>query len=124
MVTADPIATNPDHYRLVWENEFVRVLDYTDEPGQSTRPHDHPNTVMVTLSDFSRELRQGDSRRHVELTSGQALWLPAQTHSGANVGSTPTHTLLIELKGAAAAAAAAAGASAGELGPTNPGPPR
>jgi beta-alanine degradation protein BauB len=38
----DPVTTNPDHYRVLFENEHVRVLDYTDDPGDQTTPHEHP----------------------------------------------------------------------------------
>ncbi|MFJ6429084.1 cupin domain-containing protein [Microbacterium maritypicum] len=102
MITDDPTLTDPDHYRTLWENEHVRVLDYTDEPGDKTTPHDHPNSVLVTLSDFSRRLSLGDRTFDTVLAAGQAVWLPAQRHSGENTGTTPTHTILIELKGDAA----------------------
>lgn len=102
MVTDDPTVTNPDHYRVLWENDFVRVLEYTDEPGDRTTPHDHPNSVMVTLSSFSRKLSAGGRVFETKLFSGQAVWIPAQRHSGENTGDTATHTILIELKGAAA----------------------
>ena len=102
MITDDPVATNPDHYRTLWENEHVRVLEYTDSPGDRTTPHEHPNTVMVTLTDFDRRLSSGDQSRDVTLAAGSAVWLPAQTHSGKNIGATPTHTILIELKRSAA----------------------
>jgi len=102
MVTDDPTLTNPDHYRTLWENDFVRVLDYTDEPGDRTTPHDHPNSVMVSLSDFSRRLSAGERVFDTALTTGQVVWLAAQRHSGENTGTTPTHTILIELKGDAA----------------------
>lgn len=104
MVEEDPVTTNPEHYRTIFENEHVRVLDYTDEPGQSTSPHVHPNSVMVTLTDFRRRLNVGERVRDVDLVAQQVLWLPAQRHSGANIGVTPTHTILIELKGEAAGA--------------------
>jgi beta-alanine degradation protein BauB len=32
----DPVESNPDHYRVVMENERVRVLDYRDRPGDRT----------------------------------------------------------------------------------------
>ncbi|CAN7209699.1 cytoplasmic protein [Microbacterium foliorum] len=112
MITDDPTLTNPDHYRTLWENEFVRVLEYTDEPGDQTTPHDHPNSVMVTLSDFSRRLSAGECTFDTSLPSGQAVWIPAQRHSGENTGTTPTHTILVELKGDAAGEA-----DAGTLGP-------
>src|SRR3982750_3387815 len=102
MADDDPTVTNPDHYRTLWENDFVRVLDYTDLPGESTTPHGHPNTVMVTLTDFRRRLSSGGAERDVELAAGLAVWLPAQEHFGENIGEAPTHTILIELKGAAA----------------------
>jgi hypothetical protein len=102
MVTDDPVLTNPEFYHLLWENEFVRVLEYSDEAGDRTTPHEHPNTAMVTLSSFSRTLSTGGRRFDVELPAGQAVWLPAQRHTGENIGDTPTHTILVELKGAAA----------------------
>ncbi|GEB94914.1 cupin domain-containing protein [Microbacterium lacticum] len=112
MITDDPTLTNPDHYRTLWENEFVRVLEYTDEPGDSTTPHDHPNTVMVTLSSFSRRLSAGERTFDTQLPAGKAVWIAAQRHSGRNTGDTPTHTILVELKGVSAG-----DAGSGALGP-------
>jgi beta-alanine degradation protein BauB len=99
---SDPVISNPEHYRLLWENELVRVLEYTDVPGDATTPHSHPNSVMVTLSSFRRTLSSEGRTRDVELSAGQAVWLAAQEHAGTNIGDTPTHTIFIELKGAAA----------------------
>lgn len=94
----DPTTTNPDLYKIVFENERVRVLEYQDAPGDRTTPHSHPDSVMVTLSDFDRRLSVGDQQREVSLNSGVATWLPAQTHSGENIGTTATHTIFVELK--------------------------
>ena len=99
MVDEDPVTSNPAHYRTIFENEFVRVLDYSDEPGESTTPHVHPNSVMVTLTDFQRRLSTDAGERDVSLPANRAVWLPAQRHAGENIGTTPTHTILIELKG-------------------------
>ena len=98
----DPVVTNPEHYRPVFENERVRVLEYRDVPGTVTTPHDHPDSVMVTLSGFRRRLVADGRERDVELAPGQALWLGAQRHHGENTGDTATHVLLIELKDGAA----------------------
>lgn len=94
----DPVVTNPALYRVVFENERVRVLEYRDVPGDRTTPHGHPDSVMVTLSSFSRRLTSGDREVEVELPAFQARWLDAQEHSGTNIGSTPTHTIFVELK--------------------------
>ncbi|MGY1754623.1 cupin domain-containing protein [Blastococcus sp. SYSU D01042] len=103
-MSTDPVATDPEHYRVVFENERVRVLEYTDAPGDRTAEHEHPDSVMVTLSSFRRRLRAGGAHRDVELTPGMAGWLPAQRHSGENIGDTPSHAVFVELKEGAPAA--------------------
>ena len=96
---ADPTQTDPDKYKVVFENDRVRVLEYRDEPGERTSPHDHPDSVMVTLSSFNRRLiGEGGESRDVTLERGMVRWLDAQTHSGENIGTTPTHVLFVELK--------------------------
>jgi len=97
----DPVATNPELYRVLFENERVRVLEYRDRPGEKTVPHSHPDSVMVTLSSFRRRLSTHGREVDVELPSGLARWLPAQSHSGENTGDTETHTIFVELKGPA-----------------------
>ena len=94
----DPTISNPDLYKVILENERVRVLEYADRPGDRTTPHDHPDSVMITLSDFDRRLILGDQSRDVSLAAHQAMWLPAQTHAGENVGNSNTHTFFVELK--------------------------
>ncbi len=102
MIAEDPVTSNPEHYRTIFENEHVRVLHYIDKPGERTTPHVHPNSVMVTLTDFHRRLSTAAGDRDIELAANHVFWLPAQRHAGENIGTTPTHTVLIELKGAAA----------------------
>ncbi len=94
----DPIVTDPDKYKVVFENDRVRVLEYRDEPGAQTSAHDHPDSVMVTLSSFRRKLIDGEQSRDVELGPGEIRWLDAQSHSGENIGDTPTHVVFVELK--------------------------
>lgn len=94
----DPTVSNSDLYKVVLENDRVRVLEYADQPGDRTTPHDHPDSVMITLSTFDRRLILGDQSRDVSLTEYQAMWLPAQTHAGENIGSSNTHTFFVELK--------------------------
>jgi hypothetical protein len=63
---------------VIFENERVRVLEYRDEPGQSTSPHVHPDSVMVTLSGFDRRLVGGSGEsREVRLEPGEVRWLSA-----------------------------------------------
>lgn len=96
---ADPTSTDPDKYKVIFENDRVRVLEYRDEPGQRTQPHEHPESVMYTLSSFERRLiGENGEGRDVELAAGEVRWLDAQVHSGENIGESPTHVLFVELK--------------------------
>ena len=112
-MTLDPVATNPTHYKVIFENDHVRVLEYTDQPGDRTTPHEHPNSVMVTLSSFRRRLYAGDAERDVDISAEKASWLPAQQHAGHNIGDTQTHVIFVELKDSAAGPP-----PAGALGPS------
>ena len=94
----DPVQTNPGLYRVVFENERVRVLEYRDEPGARTTPHAHPDSVMVTLSTFRRRLVAGGREADVELQAGTVRWLAAQEHVGENIGDTNSHAIFVELK--------------------------
>jgi quercetin dioxygenase-like cupin family protein len=95
----DPAVSNAQFYQVVFENDRVRVLEYTDAPGDRTTPHAHPDSVMYTLSSFRRRLHQGYQHRDVEIAAGTTGWLPAQQHAGENIGDTSTHVLFVELKG-------------------------
>ncbi|WP_010204156.1 hypothetical protein [Salinibacterium sp. PAMC 21357] len=97
---ADPVTTNPEHYSVVFENDRVRVLEYIDAAGDKTTPHEHPDSVMITLSDFQRRLHAEGNFRDVDLPAGKAMWLAAQRHAGENIGETPTHVIFVELKDA------------------------
>ena len=94
----DPCVSNPDAYRVLFENERVRVLQYHDRPRHRTRLHGHPDSVMVTLSSFRRRLGGGGREVDVELGAGEARWLDAQTHYGENIGDTETRAIFVELK--------------------------
>ncbi|WP_328991006.1 hypothetical protein OG394_32605 [Kribbella sp. NBC_01245] len=115
----DPVVTNPDAYRVIFENDRVRVLEYRDQPGHRTQPHQHPDSVMYTLSSFRRKLGVGGREVEVELQAGEARWLDAQEHYGENIGDSPTHTIFVELKEPAPGAAPGAAPAGGQpLGPS------
>lgn len=79
---ADPIETDPDKYRVVFENERVRVLEYRDEPA-SVRATTHPDSVMVTSAISTDDRRAATASSATSRPSrGVVRWLDAQTHSG------------------------------------------
>jgi hypothetical protein len=115
-MSLDPTVSDPDKYKVVFENERVRVLEYRDKPGDRTSPHHHPDSVMYTLSSFERRLVHGDREADVQMPAGRTGWLSAQEHAGENIGTTDTHVLFVELK---EPATVGSGAAAPELGPSH-----
>jgi hypothetical protein len=95
----DPGVTDSDKYKVVLENDRVRVLEYRDAPGQRTSPHHHPDFVLCALSGFKRRFVLADGKEAVrEVLPGQVAWSKAHSHIGENVGTTGTHVLIVELK--------------------------
>lgn len=95
----DPIKTDGDKYKLKFENERVRVLEYRDMPGEKTNQHHHPAFVLYALGPFKRTITlPGGKVLTREFKAGDVLYSDAQTHIGANVGDTPTHVIIVEFK--------------------------
>ncbi len=95
----DPVQTDGDKYKSIFENECVRVLDYKDLPGDKTNQHRHNAFVLYVLSDFKRSITLPDGRvLQRQFKAGDVLWSDAQIHIGTNTGETPTHVILVEMK--------------------------
>jgi hypothetical protein len=95
----DPLKVAPHKYRVLLENEKVRVLEMRDAPGDSTAFHSHPNYVVFPFNDFKRRFYREDGKwRDVEGKKGQAIWSDAVTHAERNIDTVETHVLIIELK--------------------------
>jgi hypothetical protein len=95
----DPAKTDSDKYRVILENERVRVLEYRDKPGDKTTMHAHPDFVVVSRSAFKRRLTlPGGKTAEREFKPGAVMWTDAQSHIGENIGETDTDVLIIELK--------------------------
>ena len=95
----DPAIAAKDVYKLVMENDRVRVFDVRFKPGQKAVMHRHPDHVVYILVDgkFKITLPDGNSQEF-PLKAGQALWMGAGPHATENVGTTEAHNLVVELK--------------------------
>lgn len=95
----DPLETDPDKYKVIFENERVRVFEYSDKPGDKTKLHHHKDFVLYALEPFKRRITLDDGKTIVrEFEGGEILWSDEQSHIGENIGGTNTHVLIVELK--------------------------
>ena len=98
MSSDDPTVTDPDLYRVIFENDRVRVLEYRDGPGDQTHPHRHPDSIMYALTSFHRRISHDGHSVDVEIPAGAVRWVGAQEHAGHNTGDRATHSIFVELK--------------------------
>lgn len=95
----DPAVSDGEKYKVLLENDDVRVLEYKDQPGEKTHEHQHPRFVVYAVQPFKRRLTLSDGRVMTrEFKAGDVLYSKGETHVGENIGSTPTHVIMIELK--------------------------
>jgi hypothetical protein len=83
----DPVAVDPQHYSVVFENEFVRVLRVRFGPGEKGARHEHIlNRVVFYVND------QPNAKADDVRMSGAA------THSEANESTQPAERIAVEIK--------------------------
>ena len=85
--------------KVLLENKCVRVQYHDVGVGQTAPMHSHPNDIVYTLRPFKARIRLADGTQRIsERKSGEAYWNPPITHSVENLGKTPIHNLIVELK--------------------------
>jgi quercetin dioxygenase-like cupin family protein len=95
----DPIKVDAKHYKVVFENDSVRVLRITYGPHEKSVMHDHPNGVAIFLKDFSGRFTFPDGKTNdVDGKAGQTIWASGGKHLPENRGDKPFELILVELK--------------------------
>ena len=95
----DPVKVDPKHYKVVLNNEHVRIMDVRIKPGEKTPMHSHPNHAIYPLTGGTMKFTLADGKTNTATAkAGQVVWHNAETHTVENVGKTETHGLDIELK--------------------------
>jgi quercetin dioxygenase-like cupin family protein len=96
---ADPAAAYPENYRVLLENDCVRVMDFRLRAGASERLHRHPAHVLYVLEGFEIEFQFADGTRGRRVAkAGDALFSDPVAHAPVNVGGRDAHGILVELK--------------------------
>jgi hypothetical protein len=98
----DPVETQPRSYKLLFENEKVRVIEYVSRLGQGVcgaGKHYHADHVTITLTPAKVKATAADGKeRVVDIPAGAAFWESAATHSAELIGGSGARVLMVELK--------------------------
>jgi quinol monooxygenase YgiN/quercetin dioxygenase-like cupin family protein len=104
-VHPDPVPVYPNNYKVMIENDRVRVMDFKLRKGDAEEFHSHPAHVLYVLEGFKVMFKFPDGRTAIrETKKGDVLFSEAVTHSPTNIGDTDAHGILIELKSGGKAA--------------------
>ena len=96
----DVLTAASNAYRLLLENDHVRVMEINLKPGQKAPMHDHPNGHVVYVKNdtkFKLSFPDGTSSV-VDLKAGQTIWMEAGQHETENVGATEGQNIVVEIK--------------------------
>jgi quercetin dioxygenase-like cupin family protein len=96
----DALTASPGNFKLLLENEHVRVLEYTLAPGQRDEWHTHPPKVSYVVSGGKVRVTTEDGKSFLaDEEAGTASWMGALgRHFVENVGSTTVRVVLTEVK--------------------------
>lgn len=100
----DAVKVAPDHYKILKENKYVRVIENTLAPGDKDGMHTHPSGWYYVTKPGSMKVVHADGKSEIwEAKAGEAGWLNAEgPHTSENVGTTTMGFILVEVKNAPA----------------------
>jgi len=99
VLAQDPVPLYPENYKVLLENDRVRVLDFQLRKGAKENFHSHPAAVTYVLAPFKIRFTFLDGKTLIrEAKAGDLFYGEAVVHSPENIGDTDAHGLLIEMK--------------------------
>src|SRR6478672_6552547 len=95
----DPVSVSPEKYKVLLENDRVRVVDYSIKPGERDQPHTHPPKVSYVVTGGSLRITLRDTSFIAADSTGEVAWKGVVPwHYATNVGNTNEHIILFEVK--------------------------
>jgi beta-alanine degradation protein BauB len=95
----DPVQVNAKLVQAKLENSRVRVLDSLLQPGDKEQLHSHPAYITYVVAGGKIRNHFADGKTtEAELKTGDVLYREPLTHWAENIGTTPVHLILVELK--------------------------
>jgi quercetin dioxygenase-like cupin family protein len=95
----DATKVEPTHYRVAFENEYVRVVDIHYGPREKSAMHDHPSGVAVYITGGHFRFTD-ETGKVVEANAkpGDARWFRSFKHKVENLSDKSFDGVYIEIK--------------------------
>lgn len=97
--TPDPTVVDSKHYKVVFENDQVRVLRINYGAHEKSVMHYHPEGIAVFLTGGKGKFTFPDGNtQDIEWNAGDTIWLSATKHLPENLNDQPFELIQVEMK--------------------------
>ena len=98
----DAAKASPRNFKVLLENEYVRVIQDTLRPGEKEALHSHPaGWYYVTMPGTMKVTYSSGKTVIWKAKAGEQAWMNAEApHTSENIGSTTIQYALVEVKSA------------------------
>lgn len=99
MTYIDPVQVSPNNYKVLLENDHVRVLEMNLRAGAKDEMHSHPSETVYFIkgSRVRFHLPAGETAE-AEPPDGGAIWHEEWTHQVENIGTSDIRAIIVEDK--------------------------
>jgi quercetin dioxygenase-like cupin family protein len=95
----DPMKVAPSIFRILLENNRVRVLQEWLRPGEKEPMHSHPRAVRYALNSFKGKSTSLSGKvTQFSAKASQVDWSEPETHAVENTGRTTIRAIIVELR--------------------------
>jgi quercetin dioxygenase-like cupin family protein len=95
----DPVKLSPQFYKVLIDNDEIRVLEFHFKPGEKEPMHSHPRGFVYALTDAKLKVSLPDGNsEEIVIKAGEAHWREPVTHAIENIGTGEARAIAVELK--------------------------
>ena len=98
MTYIDPVESSPNNYKVLQENDHVRMLEMIVPAGESDILHSHPDEAVYFITGGKARVTVDGEEMEMELPDGASMLHEAWTHQVTNIGDTEIRAIIVETK--------------------------
>ena len=99
MAYIDPVEVSSKNYKVLLENDHVRVLQMDLKAGESDVTHSHPSETVYFVKGGKAKIHLSDGEAmEADIPDGHVMWHEEWTHRVENQGTTDILAIIVETK--------------------------
>ena len=99
MAYIDPVEASPKNYKVVLENEQVRVLEMNLKADETDQTHSHPSETVYFVKGGKVKIHLPDGgAMEADIPDGHVMWHEEWTHRVENLGASDIKAIVVENK--------------------------